>query len=151
GMKIKTRPSPDGRWIAFWIIDEKGLNPYLMRPDGRGAHPLSADFPGRFEFVMAESWSPDGSRLACFFVGRGTSGSGLVSRDREAGTARAVGPLDRPGALDDFPAGPPAGPPLAYEALSDESWDLWLAAGDGGPPRRLTSDPGNERSATWSA
>src|SRR5262249_28827690 len=29
-------------------------------------------------------------------------------------------------------------------------WDLWMVGADGRNPRRLTSDPGNERSAAWS-
>ncbi len=37
-----------------------------------------------------------------------------------------------------------------YEAVSDGSWDLWVTDPEGKDPRRLTSDPGNERGAKWS-
>jgi Tol biopolymer transport system component len=151
GLKAEPRPSPDGRWIAFNVVDEKGLYPYLMRADGSGVHPLASDFPNRFGGVKAECWSPDGSRLACFFDGPGSFGIGLVAIDREAGTARAVEHLDLPGRGAERPAWSPDGRHLAYETLSDRSWDLWLADGDGGHSRRLTSDPGNERSPVWSS
>jgi Tol biopolymer transport system component len=44
----------------------------------------------------------------------------------------------------------PDGRFLAYEMVSEGSWDLWLATADGRAPRRLTADPGNERSPVWS-
>jgi Tol biopolymer transport system component len=152
GIKIKPRPSPNGHWIAYVLIDdEKGHCPYLMRPDGRGAHTLAPEFPGRFDSVEAECWSPDGSRLACTFLSLGTIGIRVVAIDRETGTARAIDQLDLPGAAPQRLAWSPKGNHLAYEAISDGSWDIWLADGDGGQPRRLTSDPGNERSPAWSS
>jgi Tol biopolymer transport system component len=39
---------------------------------------------------------------------------------------------------------------LVYEAVSEGSWDLWIADADGKDPRRLTFDPGNEREPVWS-
>jgi Tol biopolymer transport system component len=151
GIKHRPRPSPDGRWISFNVADEKGLYPYLMRPDGSGAHPLAADFTGRFDSVEAECWSPDGTRLACVCYGRGTIGTGLVTIDRETGTARAVEHLGLPGAAAQNSAWSADGRHLAYEALGDGIWDLWLTDGDGGRPRQLTSDPGNERDPAWSS
>ena len=38
---------------------------------------------------------------------------------------------------------------MVYEALTDGTWDLWVARPDGSESHRLTNLPGSERSAAW--
>jgi dipeptidyl aminopeptidase/acylaminoacyl peptidase len=68
----------------------------------------------------------------------------------ETATARAIQLLDLPIGFASYPRWSPDGSVLAYEAITEGSWDLWVVSADGRNSRRLTSDPGNERSPTWS-
>jgi Tol biopolymer transport system component len=68
----------------------------------------------------------------------------------ENGTAQDITVLDLPGGMTQYPRWSPDGRHLAYEAVTEGSWDLWMVSADGKNPERLTSDPGNERSAAWS-
>ena len=38
---------------------------------------------------------------------------------------------------------------MVYEALTDGTWDLWVARPDGSESHRSTNSPGSERSAAW--
>ena len=38
---------------------------------------------------------------------------------------------------------------MVYEALTDGTWDLWVARPDGSESHRSTNLPGSERSAAW--
>ncbi|HUT15915.1 MAG TPA: hypothetical protein VMY98_06690, partial [Anaerolineae bacterium] len=51
----------------------------------------------------------------------------------------------------DLVIGPALGK-IAYTAKDnpDANWDIWVMRGDGSDPRRLTEDPGNDLSPTWS-
>jgi TolB protein len=59
------RWSPDGRWLVFYTTDRDHLRPgisanvEIVRPDGTGLHPLTAERGGSVQ-DYEPSWSPDG-------------------------------------------------------------------------------------------
>jgi dipeptidyl aminopeptidase/acylaminoacyl peptidase len=105
----------------------------------------------QFRLASVEDWAPGGDRLTCFYVAPdGKTGLFLAVVDRVAGVAREVKLLELPGESASRSRWSPDGKHLAFEAITDGTWDLWVAAADGKDARRLTSDPGGERSAAWS-
>jgi Tol biopolymer transport system component len=156
GKKIQASPSPDGRWIVVDIIDERGQYLYLMRPDGSARHLVDPKLPEKFSATFAANWAPiakesDDLRLAATFTTAEKGDRiGIASIDRQTGTARDIHILDLPGGMKEYPRWSPDGEYLAYEAVSEGSWDLWITAPDGKNTQRLTFDPGNERGAAWS-
>jgi serine/threonine protein kinase/Tol biopolymer transport system component len=148
GQKYSPHVSPDGRWVVFGIVDEKGQYLHLMRPDGSDLHPLDPRQAQRFRITESGKWSPDGSRLVCDLIPRdGPAGLAIAAIDPGSGTAREIHVLGVPG---ESPVWSPDGRFLVYEAVREGSWDLWIVAAEGRDPRRLTSDAGNERNPVWS-
>src|SRR5262249_31975946 len=76
---------------------------------------------------------------------------GIATIDPDTGTARDVRLLDGPGAGPSCPHWSPDGNFLVYEKVSAGSWDIWVSTAEGRGARRLTADPANERTATWSS
>ena len=76
---------------------------------------------------------------------------GLVTMDPDTGTARDIRLLEGTGPGPSCPRWSPDGHFLVYEKITAGSWDLWVATAAGRDPLRLTADPGNERTGTWSA
>jgi Tol biopolymer transport system component len=143
--------SPDGQWIALRVTNEKGTYVCVMRPDGSDLHPLVPQITEKFTYSALPGWSRDSSRLAFQAMGKdGKNGIALAVMDPATGTARAIEILDLPGQHAARPNWSPDGRFIVYEAVSEGSWDLWVTDPEGKNPRRLTSDPGNERSAVWS-
>jgi Tol biopolymer transport system component len=152
GEKWTPNPSPDGGWVSATVIGDKGQYVYVMRHDGSDLHPLQPGLEERFRQVGDGQWAPDGLHLACSVVCRdGKEGLAIATMDPETGTAHNLRLLDLPGESADRATWSPDGRFLAYEAIREGSWDVWIANGDGRNARRLTSDPGNERSPAWSA
>jgi Tol biopolymer transport system component len=148
GEKYFPQVSPTERWVSFGVVGEKGQYLYLMPPDGGEPHLLHPRLEERFRLVESGRWSADGSRLVCNFIARdGRDGFGFADLDPDTGTARDIKLVEGSG---ERPVWSPDGRFLAYEAVSEGSWDLWLADAEGRNPRRLTTDPGNERSPVWS-
>jgi Tol biopolymer transport system component len=144
--------APDGQWIAFSLLNEQGNYIHLMRPDGSNVHLLAPWLREEFTYVGVDNWSPDSSRLGGWFKSRdGEWQMGIAAIDAETGTARAIKLLDLPGWGADRPSWSPDCRFFVYQAISEGSWDLWIATAEGTDPRRLTSDPGNERGPVWSA
>jgi Tol biopolymer transport system component len=153
GPGIARRPkiSPDGQWLAFNLATEKGLYACVMRPDGSDPHPLVPQITEKFTVSEVATWSPDSSRLAFFATPKDRPKCiALAVMDPTTGTAHAIEFLDLPGANAESPSWSPDGRFFIYEAVSEGSWDLWITDPEGKKPRRLTSDPGNERRAVWS-
>lgn len=148
GEKYFPRVSPDGRWVCYGVVGEKGQFLHVMRADGSDQHLLEPHLLERFRLVESGHWAPDGLRLACNVAPReGKEGLGVAVIDPETGIARKIDLLNVAG---ERPAWSPDGRFLAYETVSDGSWDIWLVTADGRNPRRLTSSPSNERSPVWS-
>jgi len=156
GKKIQASLSPDRKWIVVNIVDEKGEYLYLMHPDGSDLHLLDPKLTEKFSTIYSADWSPLGSRLAAAFGTNEGDRIGIVDMDLEKGIARDLRMLELTGGMTQYPRWSPDGKYLAYEAVTDGSWDLWITPADppnGGPessPRRLTLGPGNERGAAWS-
>ncbi len=128
--------SPDGSRIAFVRFTglERGsptqeADIWVADADGDNAHVLVGD-PGWQWFPR---WSPDGTWIA--YTDEATGGPWIES-----------------GPLGPVPGQGPQGPDFAAtgEAARPEA-DLWLTRADGSGDRvRLTSEAGDDRSATWS-
>ena len=75
------------------------------------------------------------------------SRSGVASADGSSPQQLTHGP----GTAQSAPAWSPDGRRIAFHALrANGHWDVWLMEGDGGMPRQLTMDPGDEQMPTWS-
>lgn len=77
------------------------------------------------------------------------SSSAIVRIDRETGAALETNALDLPGTADQYHRWSADGRLIAYEAISDGSWDLWVTTADGSAAHRITDMPGSERGAAW--
>ena len=146
GAEQRPRPSPDGQWIAFDVIDSSGEYVHVMRRDGSGIRILDEAWRKHFSMTCCATWSPDGTRLAMHVNG---AASAIVRFDAATGAAVETRVLDLPGGADEYHRWSPDGRRLSYEALSDYSWDLWTVNVDGSDAQRLTTLPGNERTASW--
>jgi Tol biopolymer transport system component len=154
GPENKRSPTvdPSRKWIAYTVLTDQGLFAHVASPDGSRPHLLADWLPDKFNHVVPTDWSPDGTCLACLIVTKdGKKGIGIATMDREWGTAQHIKFLDPPGSVwVDHICWSPDGRSLVYETVSDGSWDLWMVGADGKDLRRLTSDPGSERSPVWS-
>jgi len=155
--------SPDGTRLAFERTDRHGdTQIYVARPDrSRAVNVSRSRSKGPSRLVeAAESWSPDGTRLA-FTLDRG-----LGSDTREVRVMHADGSGERMVApaphLRGFPEWSPGGRSLAWVADADDDGldELYVAAVKGGRPRRLVErtyiqdiewEPGGARAAPPSA
>ena len=146
GAEHRPRPSPDGQWIAFDAIDSGGEYVHVMRRDGSGIHIPDPAWRKQFSMACCVAWSPDATRFAMHV---NSTVSAIVRFDPATGAAVETRVLDLPGGADEYHRWSPDGQRLAYEALTDYSWDLWTVNADGSDARRLTSMPGNERTASW--
>ena len=109
------------------------------------------DTVGKGGLTGIENWSPDGSRVLISCETKdGRDGIGVANFNDETGTADELRVFDLPHHLMNRACWSPDGKFLVYEAVSEGSWDLWIASGEGKEPRRLTSGSGNERSPVWS-
>ena len=153
GSELRPRPSPDGTWVAFDIVDRRGEFTHVMRADGSQIHPLNEAWLKTHSQVCCADWSPDGGRLAVATATGGatrSSGIAIAAFDRAAGTASAVRHLtDLPGGTPQYARWSPDGRFLVYEAVTDGSWDLWIVDPDAPRPQRLTTFGGNDRQAVW--
>ncbi len=152
GLASVPRASGDGRWISFDVEGEKRNDVYIMSKDGGKPHPLSPVLPQEYRSAGGASWGPDGSLACSFLPKQGKRQLGIVTMNRDTGTARQIKLLNLPGsAMPSYPAWSPNGKYIAYEAVCEGSWDLWVTDVEcKEAPRRLTSDPTNERMPAFS-
>jgi Tol biopolymer transport system component len=136
--------SPDGRWIAFHML-EGGERDVWTLP-AAGGEPVRVSGKGASDILP--EWSPDGSRLAFLSDASGTHQvwEVPVAEGRPAGPAR---PLTRfSEGLVNFDWSP-GGDALACVAAGAGGSDVWLIpVSGGGVPRRLTRGSG-ARFVTW--
>jgi Tol biopolymer transport system component len=151
GNKEHARLSPDGRWIVFTLVNEQGEYLHAVRPDGSDLHPLAPGLTTRFTTAYHADWAPDGTRLAAVFGTRDKGERlGVATIDPGTGTARDIRLLEPAGMTPACPRWSPDGRFLVYDKAGAAGWDLWVVTSAGQDPRRLTADPGNERTGTWS-
>jgi Tol biopolymer transport system component len=155
GAELRPRPSRQGEWLAYDVVDTRGEFTHLMRFDGSQARPLNPRWFAAYRHTCCGDWSPDGTRLALSVSSRSGDGTrdrsaiGVVPIDRASGQAGELRMLDLPGGAPEYARWSPDGRFIVYEALTDGSWDLWSVNPDNPAPRRLTTFEGNERSAAW--
>jgi tricorn protease len=149
----KPKVSPDGRWIAFSSKRTGNYDVFVMPVDG--GEPRQVTFHSAADIVS--DWSPDSKRLLV------TSnrdpqpyGNDVYEVDVEGGTPRRI---TRDGGREGVYS--PDGTKIVYargfNTLYQDAYegtanhDLYVVDAAGGTPRRLTSTPGNEINAAWSA
>ena len=146
GLESRPRPSPDNQWVTF---DKDSNWTWIIRPDGSAAH-APASWEARYSNVCCAAWSLDSSRIALTVVDKvGTSKLLFADVDDKTGMFLRLREQDVPGALEEYPRWSPDGRAVVFEAFSEGSFDLWVVDPEGKSSRRLTTLPGNERSAAW--
>jgi Tol biopolymer transport system component len=153
GIEHRPRPSREDSWIAYEPVTQGIEHLFTMRRDGSQAHVITEELRSRYSATCCADWSPDGSQLAFFGNGLGSAGARLViaTMDSSTGTALEIREFDLPGEGEEYFRWSPDGNWISYETNLHGHWDIWVVAADGTDPRPITSDPGNERSSTWSS
>lgn len=108
------------------------------RPAPRGAAPVIA--------ARDPAWSPSGSHIALAILDQ----IWIMTRDG-LGARPLVTWSDTPPIAERDPAWSPDSRQLAFAADHGEGFDLYIVAGSGGEPQRLTYLPGDERWPSWTA
>jgi hypothetical protein len=147
--------SPDGTKLAF-VSDRYGTPQiYLMRADGSTPALLTP------ERCVSEhpSWGPDGRSL----VWQRRCGQGRVAivkgdlkydEDGSFGIYAAlvnVRELTDQGSDNLYPRVAPGGTRIAFTSYRDSNAEIYLMNADGSAQTRLTTSPGDDKAATWSA
>jgi Tol biopolymer transport system component len=136
--------SPDGTWIAFASLDEKGdsIGLFLRNPDGVNRIQLS-DSADRWP-----SWSPDGKKLA-FVSTRDTNEEIYVLElGQEGPLGQAVRVTDTPG-RDFAPDWSPNGKRIAFLSDRNGNVDVLTVSDEGENVKTLTRNEVDEISARW--
>lgn len=129
--------SPDGRWIAYYLIDPVTGNRDIWTVPAPGGAPLRVTDDPAPDTMPA--WSPDGRRL-CFASERAGRAALFVVTIEDGRPAGAPARISTPGLAADYPAWSPDGRRLAFLGSADLAEDAFTIAADGrGQPVRLTA------------
>jgi eukaryotic-like serine/threonine-protein kinase len=129
--------SPDGRWVAYYLIDPVSGNRDIWTVPARGGTPLRVTDDPTPDSMPA--WSPDGRRL-CFVSERAGLAALFVVAVEEGRPAGAPTQIRTPGLAADYPAWSPDGRRLAFLGSTELAEDAFIIAADGqGQPMRLTT------------
>lgn len=141
---------PDGRWLAFSIMEEDGTDfTHVMRPDGSNLHLLHPNLRAEYPFVTATDWSRDGRHIAFHTQVDGEWLLGVAVMEPETGMASEVRLIGVKGGI---PLWSPEGSHLVYQRTDEDNKpDLYVTTPDGDDIYRLTDDPAPEWLAGWSA
>jgi len=154
GSEHRPRPSPADNWIAVDVVDARGEFTHLMRADGSQLQALDDRWFDTYAQVCCAGWSPDGSRLALLVSTREhphpMASTAVASIDRATGRATTTRVLTTlPGGSPGYGRWSPEGRFIAYEVLTEGSWDVWMVDPDAPVPIRLTNYSGNDRQPVW--
>ncbi|WP_456386955.1 hypothetical protein [Desulfolithobacter sp.] len=138
--------SPDASRIVFvsnrsgsdqlWLMDAGGKNQRQLT-----SGPTVAAWP---------EWSPDSRHIVFWSYDPATGMHGIEQIDIEGkkiNKNRKI--LVQSHSMLDRPTFHPDGELIAYAAVSDGNWDIWLVNADTGKKWRLTSDPQMETNPLW--
>ncbi|BCO10371.1 hypothetical protein GF1_27470 [Desulfolithobacter dissulfuricans] len=146
GQDLHGKWSPDNSRIVF-VSNRSGSDQlWLMDADGKNQRQLTS---GPTMAAWPE-WSPDGSRLVFWSYNPAAKiyGIEMVSAEgREENRNRKI--LVQSHSMLDRPTFHPDGEYIAYGAVTEGNWDIWLINPDTGKKWRLTSDPQMETNPLW--
>ena len=139
------RPSPDGREVAFHVIQPDGvMNVWTQPLDGRPRRRVTSDA----EAISYPIWSPDGKSLAVEIKRGDQTRVGVVSRD-----GGAVAELTSERGQSWPNSWSPDGEWIAFAGQRDGVWNIWKVSRRTRESRQLTHfTSANEyvRYPTWS-
>jgi TolB protein len=133
--------SPDGRTLAYVESKEPALNVWLIDTDGTNPRKVTDN-----AFVNAfPSWSPDGRQFAFVSSREGSrmdrARGDIYLMDVDGSQARN---LTRTPDEENYPAWSSDGSTIYYVGLVSGAAQIYAVAAQGGAPRRLTADTGND-------
>ena len=139
--------TPDGRNITFVTIDDaKGVyGIWIMDPDGSNKQNLLTRTDLAFRHPRK---SPDGSKISCFSVGKGTKPRIWVM-DSDGQNSVALTNPEADG-ISRQASWSFDGKQFAYSSRKSADFDIWVMNDDGRGKQRLTSIPGDEGKPVWS-
>jgi Tol biopolymer transport system component len=126
--------SPDGRWVAYYLIEEGRRDIWVV--PAAGGEPIQLTDDAAQDIHPA--WSPDGSVLAFVSDKEGSNDLWLapVSDGERSGEPLRV-TNGSPAAV--FPAWSPDGSHIAFIGFDGVASEIWVVSSDGAAaPRRLT-------------
>ena len=130
-----------GDRVAFteWRFD---IDVYRFDPAGPAQPMLTSTF-----LDMDAKYSPDGQRIA-FSSGRTAETPEIWVAASDGSEAHQL--TQGPGVFQASPAWSPDGRQIVFQSLHDGVHHLWAIDADGGAPRRVTDDAGDQRGPVWS-
>jgi serine/threonine protein kinase/Tol biopolymer transport system component len=111
--------------------------------DGAHSRPLLTS-----SFVDGQAdYSPDGQHIAFLSERSGERSEIWITR---ADGSDAVQLTHGPGQFQGSPHWSPDGRSLTFDSLGSDGWRIWVIDADGGSPRQITKEAGNQNIPTWS-
>lgn len=133
--------SPDGQRIAYASDTDGKYDIWVMNADGSGKKKITS---GRLIHGWP-MWSPDSDKLV-FWSHNNRQTSYVQTADIRNGKITTLLKSD-----EDInrPSFSPDGKYIAYSAVTDGNWDVWVMTSDGSRKYRLTSKPDMESNPIW--
>lgn len=138
--------SPDGNWVAYYLINQKTKERDLwVAPIPTGPPVRITDHPAG---EMSPAWSPDGTTLAYVSDRGGSQGIYTIPVEggRPSGPERRVTP---PELSTVFPIWSPDGKSIVFQAANDGYVDTMIIPADGSGPARFLTQQANTYVARW--
>lgn len=134
--------SPDGGKYIYATRAGQGADinkrAYTLRVASTGSKPRQ-DPPPLVEQAQYPTWGPDG-RIAFRDCGYPDDQCGIAVANADGSNKKEL----TPGLNATAPAWSPDGSRIAFMSNTSGNWDLYIVNADGGSPKRLTDDPGDD-------